>query len=223
PERTDSATIANLNFRFNEESSAATDEAYYYTYNTFVQNGARIHCDFESTTWIDQVSYSVSRLNNAALTISSSRQYHAAKVKPLAGTDINLAGVNEMEFSAFQRQDNGWSTNTGSTEYVYSGSPDMVQLNLNILASGNATRANSILQVEKWNDSLSSWEALSAAATGYIRNSSGHNTTSYNSSVSDMNPGLNPRYRVTHQRETATAATVTLDAIKSNFEMIAWE
>ncbi|MEL6143606.1 MAG: hypothetical protein AAFU67_18550, partial [Bacteroidota bacterium] len=116
----------------------------------------------------------------------------------------------------------GWDQ-TGVTEFTYTGSPDFVQIDLNMKVSidnaQSVQRPNSVIEVVRVNDG----KVVASSATGYIRDSSDHEESSYHISVIDATPTSNPTYKVTYIKESTNNGVVTVDPLKSSFSLIAWD
>lgn len=110
-----------------------------------------------------------------------------------------------VKFGKNLRTDAGWSTD--GLVHQFTGDPDRVRVYLDLLVQiddrERAERPNQVVWIENLN---TGW--FTKAATGYIRDASDHETSSYNPANIDPAPGANPKYVVLATRESSNRESV---------------
>ncbi|MEL6277180.1 MAG: hypothetical protein AAFU03_18920, partial [Bacteroidota bacterium] len=151
------------------------------------------------------------------------KPYQIAKAQPVVGLNINVAALTDMDFAAPTRLDGDWSFDGATDVFTCTCVPDHVDLKVNIkvsIANGSSVqRPVQVVEIVR----ISDGKIMASAATGYIRDASDHEEASYNFSVVDESPGVNPAYKITYIKEGSNSGVVTIDDTKSSFSLTAWQ
>jgi len=130
-----------------------------------------------------------------------------------SNTGVNINWDNTTD----RRQDTGISIDASHQNITVSGTPNHVELNVNLKISidnlVNIQRPNQVIKIIR-----SDGRVIASSATGYIRDASDHEESSYNISAIDFSPIQDASYRVVSYRE-ATSGVVSLDVDESQITL----
>lgn len=121
-----------------------------------------------------------------------------------------------------RRQDAGISIDVLNREVTVTGTPDHIEIGCNVKVSidnlSNVQRPNQVVRIVR-----SDGRVIASSATGYIRDASDHEESSYNLTAIDYSPINNGSYSITATRETGNAGVVSLNPNESQLNLRVYE